>query len=61
MSKEKQINSSSKIRIAGLYTGGTGTEPSQSLSGWMGSVAAQLFSGLSRDVQVWALARPEGH
>jgi hypothetical protein len=23
---------------------------SQSLSGWMGSVAAQLFSGLSRDV-----------
>ena len=31
---------------------------SQALSGWMGSVAAQLFSGLSRDVQVRALAGP---
>uniref|UniRef100_A0A8C7QSH2 Euchromatic histone-lysine N-methyltransferase 1b n=1 Tax=Oncorhynchus mykiss TaxID=8022 RepID=A0A8C7QSH2_ONCMY len=28
----------------------------QALSGWMGSVSAQLFSGLSRDVQVWPLA-----
>ena len=36
---------------------------SQGLSGWMGSVAAQLFSGLSRDVRlgsslVQALAEP---
>jgi hypothetical protein len=31
---------------------------SQALLGWMGSVAVQLFSGLSRDVQVWALAGP---
>jgi hypothetical protein len=38
---------------------------SQALSGWMGCVAAQLFSGLCRDVQlvqVWALARLlQGH
>ena len=34
---------------------------SQGLSSWIESVAAQLFSGLSRDVQsgqVWALAGP---
>jgi hypothetical protein len=30
----------------------------EALSGWMGSVAAQLFSGLYRDVQVRALAGP---
>ena len=29
---------------------------SQALLGWMGSIAVQLFSGLSRDVQVRALA-----
>ena len=31
---------------------------SQALSGWMARVAAQIFTGLSRDVQVRALAGP---
>ena len=31
---------------------------SQALSGWMGTVAAQLFSEMFDQVQAWALAGP---
>ena len=47
-----------RVRVSPIFL----CRSSQALSGWMGSVAAQLSSGLSRDrVQVRALAGPLNH